>query len=92
MELLSGSKKKAVMMDHQGQLRTNSVVAHSADIGDYDRNLHHVVKVAEAGIGPSHIDECAALAAPLFLINSASSHLLMRFSDRRRMGAHCERH
>lgn len=50
-----------------------------------------LVKVAEARIGPSHVDEYAALAALLFLISSASSYLSIRYSGLARLSQRCER-
>ncbi|CAN5304807.1 hypothetical protein BH10PSE10_BH10PSE10_18570 [soil metagenome] len=50
-----------------------------------------LVKVAEAQMGPSHVDEYAALAALLFLISAASSYLSIRYSNLGRFGRRCER-
>ena len=38
-----------------------------------------LVKIVEARIGPSHVDEYAALTALLFLASSAASYLSMRW-------------
>ncbi|AWN39128.1 hypothetical protein DK427_20010 [Methylobacterium radiodurans] len=40
-----------------------------------------LVKILEARIGPSHVDEYAALTALLFLASSAASYLSMRWSS-----------
>jgi hypothetical protein len=50
-----------------------------------------LVKVAEAQMGPSHVDEYAALAALLFLISAASSYLSIRYSNLTRLSQRCER-
>lgn len=50
-----------------------------------------LVKVAEAKMGPSHVDEYAALAALLFLISSACSYLSIRYADNSPVGAQYEK-
>ncbi|MCX7308904.1 MAG: hypothetical protein NTZ72_13580 [Afipia sp.] len=50
-----------------------------------------LVKVAESKMGPSHVDEYAALAALLFLISAGSSYLSIRYSQHMRLGARYER-
>jgi len=37
-----------------------------------------LVKIVEAQSGPSHVDECAALNAALFLVSAAASYFSMR--------------
>ncbi len=50
-----------------------------------------LVKVAEAKMGPSHVDEYAALAALLFLISAGSSYLSIRYTQQTRVGVRYER-
>ena len=50
-----------------------------------------LVKVAETQMGPSHVDEYAALAALLFLISAGSSYLSIRYTQQTRLGARYER-
>ncbi|MGU3387996.1 hypothetical protein ACLBYG_26100 [Methylobacterium sp. D53M] len=40
-----------------------------------------LVKIAEGWIGPSHVDEAAALTAILFLISAIASYLSIRLDD-----------
>jgi hypothetical protein len=49
-----------------------------------------LVKVAEAKMGPSHVDEYAALAAIAFLVCSISSYLSMRYSANDRLSYRLE--
>ncbi len=49
-----------------------------------------LVKVAETRMGPSHVDEYAAIAALLFLISATSSYLSIRYADMARLSARCE--
>ncbi len=50
-----------------------------------------LVKIVEAKIGPSHVDEYAALAALLFLASAALSYLSIRYARRARFSGRCER-
>lgn len=83
------------MTNHQGQLRTQELSRHilptSATMIGICTTFIGLVKLVEARIGPSHVDEYAALAALLFLASSAASYLSIRFSGRRRLGVHCEK-
>lgn len=84
-------------MDHQGQLRINQeqlsrhILPTSATMIGICTTFIGLVKVVEARIGPSHVDEYAAIAALLFLISSLASYLSIRFSDRKQLGARCEK-
>ena len=49
-----------------------------------------LVKLAEAHIGPSRVDEYAALASLLFLASAIASYISMRHLDRTRLSARCE--
>ncbi len=49
-----------------------------------------LVKIAEARLGPSHVDEYAALTTVLFLISAISSYIAMRHADRKRLSGRCE--
>ncbi|SDA31742.1 hypothetical protein SAMN02799622_05092 [Methylobacterium sp. UNC378MF] len=40
-----------------------------------------LVKIAEGWIGPSHVDEAAALTAVLFLVSAVASYLSIRLGD-----------
>src|SRR5215207_8759146 len=50
-----------------------------------------LVKIIEARIGPSHVDEYGGLAALLFLISAMASYLTIRLSSEGRVSAWCER-
>ncbi|CCE10706.1 putative membrane protein [Bradyrhizobium sp. STM 3843] len=50
-----------------------------------------LVKLAEAKLGPSHVDEYAALTAVIFLASALASYLSIRFSERPRVSARIER-
>ncbi|GBQ28911.1 hypothetical protein HLH34_05240 [Gluconacetobacter azotocaptans] len=49
-----------------------------------------LVKVVEARVGPSHVDEYAALTSLLFLASALWSYIAMRHPNRPRLGALCE--
>ncbi|MFE1601310.1 hypothetical protein [Methylobacterium sp. ID0610] len=49
-----------------------------------------LVKIIEERIGPSHVDEYAALTALLFLGSSMASYLSMRWSGEERLSARLE--
>ncbi|RTL54619.1 MAG: hypothetical protein EKK40_02160 [Bradyrhizobiaceae bacterium] len=49
-----------------------------------------LVKIAEAHIGPSHVDEYAALTTVVFLVSAFSSYVAMRHAERRRLSSRCE--
>lgn len=49
-----------------------------------------LVKIAEARIGPSHVDEYASLTTVLFLVSAISSYVAMRHSQRQRLSSRCE--
>jgi hypothetical protein len=50
-----------------------------------------LVKVAEAKIGPSRVDEYAALSALLFLVSATASYLSIRYSDRAELSSRWEK-
>ena len=50
-----------------------------------------LVKIIEARIGPSHVDEYGGLSAPLFLRRALASYFAIRHADRERISAWCER-
>jgi hypothetical protein len=50
-----------------------------------------IVKLAEAHIGPSRVDEYASLAAILFLASSIASYISIRNSKRPTVSARCEK-
>lgn len=84
------------MTDHQGQLRVSRelsrhILPTSATMIGICTTFIGLVKLAEARIGPSHVDEYAALAALLFLVSSAASYLSIRFSEQKSLGAPCEK-
>jgi hypothetical protein len=84
------------MTEHQGQLRitrelSRHILPTSATMIGICTTFIGLVKLAEARIGPSHVDEYSALAALLFLISSAASYLSIRFSDRKQLGTRCEK-
>lgn len=49
-----------------------------------------LVKIVEARIGPSHVDEYAGLASLLFLASACASYASIRSAPGRRLGALCE--
>ena len=50
-----------------------------------------LVKVVETHMGPSHVDEYAALAALLFLISATCSYLSIRYTALIGLSERCER-
>ena len=50
-----------------------------------------LVKVVETHLGPTHVDEYAALAALLFLISAMSSYLSIRYAVLIGLSERCER-
>ena len=50
-----------------------------------------LVKIIEARVGTSHVDEYGGLAALLFLVSALASYLAIRFSSRGQVSAWCER-
>ncbi|GJE16952.1 hypothetical protein [Methylobacterium marchantiae] len=50
-----------------------------------------LVKIAEAQIGPSHVDEAVSLTAILFLASAAASYLSIRLDDDRPLAIRLER-
>jgi hypothetical protein len=84
------------MTDRENQPRisrelSRHILPTSATMIGICTTLIGLVKVAEAKIGPSRVDEYAALAALRFLISATASYLSIRFSDRGRLGAQCEK-
>lgn len=49
-----------------------------------------LVKVAEAHVGQSHVDECAALAAIMFLASALTSYLSIRWSKKDKLSYRLE--
>jgi hypothetical protein len=49
-----------------------------------------LVKLAEEKLGPSHVDEYAALTAVIFLASALASYLSIRFSARLELSARIE--
>src|SRR6202007_1972336 len=49
-----------------------------------------LVKLAEQKLGPSHVDEYAALAAVTFLASALASYLSIRYADRPRLSTRIE--
>jgi hypothetical protein len=49
-----------------------------------------LVKVAETHVGPSHVDECAAIAAILFLASALTSYLSIRWSNKDKLSYRLE--
>ncbi len=84
------------MTEHQRAQRFSMELSHhilptSATMIGICTTFIGLVKLAEAKLGPSHVDEYAALAALLFLISAASSYLSIRYSNLGRLGRYCER-
>lgn len=50
-----------------------------------------LVKLLEARIGPSHVDEYAALTAILFLVSAVASYLSIRLKDESDLAVRLER-
>ena len=50
-----------------------------------------LVKVVETRMGPSHVDEYAAVAALLFLVSATSSYLSIRYGAMISLSERCER-
>ena len=49
-----------------------------------------LVKLAEAHIGPSRVDEYAALASLLFLASAIASYISIRHTNKERISERCE--
>ncbi len=49
-----------------------------------------LVKIAEAQIGPSHVDEFTALTTLPFLVSVIASYISMRHEEKARLSARCE--
>ncbi len=49
-----------------------------------------LVKIAEARIGPSHVDEFAALTTLPFLVSAIASYISMRHERSAKRSARCE--
>ncbi len=49
-----------------------------------------LVKVVEGRIGPSHVDEYAAIASLFFLVSAVTSYLSIRHFDKRGISARLE--
>ncbi|MBN8968520.1 MAG: hypothetical protein J0G95_08680 [Rhizobiales bacterium] len=49
-----------------------------------------LVKIAEARIGPSHVDEFAALTTLPFLVSAIASYISMRHERNAKLSARCE--
>jgi hypothetical protein len=49
-----------------------------------------LVKLAEAKLGPSHVDEYAALVAITFLASALASYLSIRYSNRPKLSVRIE--
>ena len=90
-----GFKRKPGMMDIKTPTREISelsrhILPTSATMIGICTTFIGLVKVAETKIGPSHVDEYAALTALLFLISAAASYLSIRYSKRSGLSARCE--
>jgi hypothetical protein len=70
-------------------LSTHILPASGTMIG-VSATLIGLVKIAEERIGPSHVDEYAALATLLFLASAITSYVSMRHSDRTALSERCE--
>lgn len=91
-----GVKKEADMMDRQSQSRigrelSQHILPTSATMIGICTTLIGLVKVVEIKVGPSHVDEYAALAALLFLISATLSYLSIRYSSRTELSSRCEK-
>lgn len=77
-----------------GRTRREALASHilpvSATMIGVCATLIGLVKLAEGKIGPSHVDEYAALTAVIFLASALASYLSIRFSDRPRLSARIE--
>jgi hypothetical protein len=92
----SGSKKDSGMVNRQNTLGgerelSRHILPTSATMIGICTTFIGLVKVAETKIGPSHVDEYAALAALLFLISAGSSYLSIRYAQLSRLSGRCEK-
>jgi hypothetical protein len=78
-------------MSHQERpgLASHILPASGTMIG-VSATLIGLVKIAEARIGPSHVDEYAALATLVFLLSAIASYLSIRHADAVRFSQRCE--
>lgn len=49
-----------------------------------------LTKIVEAHIGPSHVDEYAALVSLLFLVSAIASYISIRHAGSQRLSRRCE--
>ena len=67
------------------------ILSTSVHLIGFSTTLIGLVKVAEAHIGPSHVDRYAGLAALVFLLSAGASYLSIHYADRLRVSQKLER-
>lgn len=75
---------------HNGML-SHHILPTSATMIGICTTFVGLVKVVESRMGPSHVDEYAAITALLFLVSAMSSYLSIRYARRARFSARCEK-
>ena len=88
MSQASGSKKDIGIAKSANQIvaakeLSRHILPTSATMIGICTTFIGLVKVAETRMGPSHVDEYAALAALIFLVSSGSSYLSIRYAQTR---------
>jgi hypothetical protein len=74
----------------QSETLSSHILPVSATMIGVCATLIGLVKVAESKIGPSSVDEYAALASIMFLASALASYLSIRYSNRTRLSARIE--
>ena len=76
------------------RIRSETLASHilptSATMIGVCATLIGLVKLAEAKLGPSHVDEYAALVAITFLASALASYLSIRYSNRPKLSVRIE--
>src|SRR5215467_9270856 len=82
------------MSDRRVRMRSETLASHilpvSATMIGVCVTLIGLVKLAEAKLGSSHVDEYAALVSIMFLTSALTSYLSIRYSQRPRLSVRIE--
>jgi len=75
---------------HQQRALSQHILPSSGTMIGVCVTLIGLVKIVESRIGPSRVDEYAALASLLFLVSAIASYVSMRHPQRAVLSKHCE--
>jgi len=76
--------------DRPGEL-SGHILPSAATMTGVCTTLIGLVKVVEAHIGPSHVDEYAGLISLLFVVSAITSYISLRYADSERAALRFER-